>query len=75
MVSRPGRMRDRIVKRDLYARNGIPAYWIADPEERSIEILRLEGSSYRPEAFVTGEQALVTPALPGLCIPLASVFR
>mgnify|MGYP001819738701 FL=1 len=75
VVSPAGRMRDRIVKRDLYARNGISAYWIADPEERSIEILRLEGASYRPEAFVTGEQDLVTPALPGLCIPLTSVFR
>lgn len=75
VVSRSGSMRDRIVKRDLYALNGIPANWIADPEERSIEVLALEGPAYRPKAYRTGDPSLVTRTLPGLCIPLPSVFR
>ena len=33
--------RDRFVKRRLYARSGIPEYWIVDPTERSGEVLRL----------------------------------
>jgi len=75
VVSPGGAMRDRIVKRDLYARCGVPAYWIADPEERSLEVFGLEGSTYVAQAYLTGDQVLRTPAMPGLQIPLPSVFR
>ena len=32
---------DRVRKRELYARSGVPDYWILDPEERVLEALRL----------------------------------
>ena len=40
----PGRenvSRDRIAKRQLYAKYGVKEYWIADSENRSVEIYRL----------------------------------
>ena len=67
--------RDRWVKRQLYARNGVPHYWIVDPDERSIEALVLEGDTYRGEAYVTGDAVLRPKTFPGLEVPLGRVFR
>jgi len=39
---------DRTVKAGLYARHGVPWYWIVDPETRTIEALALRGGAYEP---------------------------
>jgi len=67
--------RDRIVKRDLYARNGVPEYWIVDPEARSVEVLVLESGRYAPCGYFEAGDSLVSPSLPGFNPPLESVFR
>jgi Uma2 family endonuclease len=46
IVSRSTARVDRSVKLQLYARYGIPHYWIVDPEARSIEGFVLAGGSY-----------------------------
>ena len=66
--------RDLVVKRDLYARNEVPAYWIADPMERSIQLLRLREGAYEPEAYHHGDAVLEPHAFPGLRLPLSRVF-
>lgn len=38
--------RDRQEKLDLYAKFGVPEYWIVDPEMRSIEFLVNDGGRY-----------------------------
>jgi len=68
-------LRDRIVKRDLYAKNGVPEYWIVNPEERTIEVFRHEKSAYRPAGYFTGEDVLRSAILPDLALPLPEVFR
>lgn len=67
--------RDLVVKRHLYARNEVPAFWIADPMEGSIQLLRLGGDGYRPEAYFHGDADLTTAFFPGLRVPLATIFR
>ena len=67
--------RDRIVKRNLYARNGVPAYWLVEPEERGIEVLRLRDGVYGSEVYRTGSAVLRTDTLPGLEVPLEQVFE
>jgi Uma2 family endonuclease len=35
-------LRDKHFKRDIYARSGVPHYWIVDPRARLLEVLQLE---------------------------------
>lgn len=67
--------RDLIVKRDLYARNGVGEYWIVDPADRSVQILKLSGNRYEPAGYRKGDQALVTDLLPGLELAVESLFE
>lgn len=67
--------RDRVLKRDLYAQNGVPQYWLVDPAERAIDVLCLDRrGAYRLEGRYAAGQTLVTPALPGFSLPVDSVF-
>jgi Uma2 family endonuclease len=66
--------RDRIVKRDLYARNGVREYWIVDPEARSIEVFVVESGVCRPAGWFTPGTQLVSPTLPGLSIDIAETL-
>lgn len=66
---------DRVTKRDIYARCGVPEYWIADPESLRVEVYRLGGSTYgKPELFEPGDTLSFGP-LPGLAIDIAHLFR
>jgi Uma2 family endonuclease len=38
--------RDTVTKRADYAAAGIPEYWIVNPEEETITVLKLEGRTY-----------------------------
>jgi len=43
--------RDLLVKKDLYARNGVNGYWIVDPGGRSVEMFSLIKGRYEPRAI------------------------
>ena len=49
--------RDRLLKCDKYARAGIAHYWIVDPVELTIEVLRLEQGRYIPVQSAEGNVA------------------
>lgn len=66
--------RDRLVKRALYARNGVREYWIVDPEEKTIEVLSLGEARYAPAGFFRGPETLASPLLPGFSLPLEPLF-
>jgi Uma2 family endonuclease len=42
VVSPSNAAQDRVGKRNLYARSGIPYYWLVDPDARTLEALRLD---------------------------------
>jgi Uma2 family endonuclease len=52
VLSRSNGSFDLAVKRELYERLGVPAYWIVDPDVPSLLALRLEAGSYTAEAQV-----------------------
>ena len=66
--------RDRIVKRDLYARNGVPEFWLVDPEDQAIEVLRLVEGRYAPAGYFRPGETLRSAALPGLELRVVDVF-
>jgi len=69
-----GRKRDLEEKRDEYAQGRIGEYWIVDPEERTITVLILEGSSYRVHGvFGVGSRA-TSALLAGFSVSVDEVF-
>lgn len=42
--------KDRTAKRRKYAEQGVPYYLMADPQQRSLEVLRLGDGAYQPVA-------------------------
>ncbi len=66
--------RDLFVKRALYAENGVPEYWIANPEERAIQVLRLDRDAYEAAGWFRMGETLVSATLPDLEIEISSVF-
>jgi Uma2 family endonuclease len=61
-------MVDRGRKRELYARYGMPFYWIADDEARALEMWRLRGGAYELIASPTGPIMLAAEPFPHLAL-------
>lgn len=70
-----GAARDRVAKLQIYARFGIPEYWLVDLDEQSVTMLELAGGSYRPLARGTGTEPLASRVLAGFTLLPADVFR
>ena len=65
---------DRVKKLNLYARWGVPHYWILDPVAHVLEAFELHDGHYRI-AWTGQDSDLFLPALfPGLEIPLARIW-
>ena len=65
---------DRVRKRDLYERVGVPQYWIVDPDADRVEVFRLtEGRYGKPEILEPGDD-LTLDVLPGLRISVADLL-
>ncbi|WP_333414800.1 Uma2 family endonuclease [Microcoleus sp. MOSTC5] len=72
---RVGRDRDYISKRAQYAARGIPEYWIVDPQEEIVAVLRLESGEYVEVGVFQGEQALISPTFPQLNLTAQQVLE
>jgi Uma2 family endonuclease len=57
---------DRGIKLQLYAKFGVPYYWIVDPGARTIEAFELAGEAYALNARVWGGEAVSLPPFPTL---------
>lgn len=74
VLSPEGIERDRIVKRDLYAQNGVGEYWIVDPEARAVEVFSLHGSRYEPNGYFESADILMSSLLPEFKLAIADLF-
>ena len=69
------RNRDLVRKRQIYAEAGVREYWPIDPRNDTVTQLELRGGEYIERAVLGAGDALTTPLLPGLSIPLAEIFQ
>jgi Uma2 family endonuclease len=67
--------RDRVLKRQIYARYGVQEYWIADLEARTVEVLRLGPEEPEITGFYSETDILESPLLEGLKVPLGEIFE
>lgn len=67
--------RDRVVKRQLYAKHRVPEYWIIDCHRRAIEIYRLQGRSLELAMTFERDDELSTKALPGFSGRVKEIFE
>jgi len=65
---------DRLTKYDVYARAGVPEYWIVNPERRTVEVLVLEGGKYHSRGIFRGQQTLPSQVVPDLPVSIEQFF-
>lgn len=66
--------RDHVDKRADYAAAGISEYWIVDPQQKTIEVLALDGQAYVTHGlFREGDEAS-SKLLDGLAIDVSATF-
>ena len=71
----PGTARyDRGDKKDLYERFQVKEYWIADPNNKSIEVYNLKKGRYKLVSYAAEKGAIESVVLPGLDLKLEDVF-
>ena len=68
------RRRDRIAKRHLFGKVGVPEYWIVDYKLRSVEVYRLDKTTLELVAKLAGSEKLASSVLPGFSCEVAAVF-
>lgn len=76
-VARDSLRKDRGVKAGLYARTGIPEYWIVNVEERAIEVHRdpdPAASRYRTVLTFAPDQELRSVAVPEVRVAVKDVL-
>ncbi|MCI0620960.1 MAG: Uma2 family endonuclease [Acidobacteria bacterium] len=61
---------DRGAKMALYAKYGVPHYWILDASRLRLEIYELEDEEYRLTGQFSEKQQAVSALFPGLVIPV-----
>lgn len=75
IVSPDSGFHDRSRKFDLYRDSGVREYWIVDPDERVVEIYRLEGAgSYRRVGAFGGTDTITAGITDAIVVDLAEVF-
>lgn len=65
---------DRGRKLQMFARYGVPEYWIVDPDAGRLEILTIGAGGYAVSRVLTTSDVLQSDLLPELSVPLASLF-
>ena len=66
--------KDRYEKKDLYERFGVREFWLADPNNRTIEIFAFSENAYRLQSFADAENKAVSTVLPGFEIDVAKLM-
>ena len=75
ILSRSTAARDRGLKFDLYAASGVREYWLADPDERTLEVYVLRGQAYAPLGSYRPGEVAASELLPDLKLNVKELFE
>lgn len=65
---------DRVTKAHIYARHRVPAYWIVDPEQETVEVFLLNADSYRLAATLQGDAPTSMPPFTDFALAASDIF-
>jgi Uma2 family endonuclease len=65
---------DQTEKFDLYARSGVPHYWIVDPKGHTFEAYKLAAKKYACVTSGREKEIIKAPPFPSLKIPLGKIW-
>jgi Uma2 family endonuclease len=74
IVSPDNPQRDTIEKRSEYAHAGIPEYWIVDPEQETITVLRLDAELYIEHGIFRRGETAGSALLPDFAVNVDAVL-
>lgn len=74
VVSRDKPSRDLVEKRGDYAEGNVPEYWIVNPEDETITVLRLDEGKYVEAGVYRRGEAAESPLLPGFSVDVSAAF-
>lgn len=74
VLSRSTEARDRGRKMRMFARFGVPEYWIVDPVANTLEIYALSGLEYRAAGVFRPGMQVESPTLDGLVFAADRIF-
>jgi Uma2 family endonuclease len=74
VVSEDRPERDLVDKRYEYAENGVPEYWIVNPENETITVLKLDKCAYVEHAIFRRSDTATSLVLPGFTVSVDAVF-
>jgi Uma2 family endonuclease len=75
-ILRPAnREHEEVTKRVEYARAGISEYWIVDPGQMELTVLKLASDAYAEHGVFAGESLARSVLLPGFSVDVAKLFR
>ena len=65
---------DRVRKPRIYAREGVAWIWLVDPVARTLEVLRLDGETYRNHAAFEGDDPVRAAPFDAIELPLGALW-
>jgi Uma2 family endonuclease len=65
---------DRVTKPVLYARHGVPYFWLVDPEARTVEAFQLQGGRDVVVTRASGDGDAIVPPFVDLSLRLADLW-
>ena len=72
---RVGRERDYERKRAQYSARGIAEYWVIDPIQQVVTVLRLEDGQYVEVGVFRDGEAMMSPMFPQLSLTVQQIFN
>ncbi len=72
----PGNLKqDRVEKKEIYERFGVPEFWLIDPTYQTAEIFKMKDNVYELVAFLEMEGKLTSDLLPGFEMDVNNLFK